>query len=456
MTDQHVRDGLRGFVELVPVHPNLAAVLAPRPRRPRRAWLVPALAAAAVLAVLTPVVALPDAPPPPRPADGGITLPRQFPAHSTSIPLLADAPTGPAIAFYRQSVGHVDFDHGEAYVAGATADTYRRLGIKEESGARLSPDGTRLALGDCSGKNPVVTLVDLATDARRTLRLDPPRVKASQGWSTVTAPRAWSPDGRYLVVSTYADTFCNIPVISGPLWLLDTETGSYHQLAADQKPSPNRPTLVAFAPDGKRIAVQLDTRLTIMDLDGRTIRELDVPPGQEIAGAQAWSPDGTLLVLITQQGRILPDPNSPPMIAFLDATGTAATVPAPVHAGFVIPAWRNPVLGWKDPGTFLVLVSLTGKDYASAEADNPRILQFHVTGGGAEVLATLRPGPDRSVAATDVQLAVALVPAMGTRAGPPAATRPRPRWLTPAIVAGALTLLAGGWLIVRRIRTRRP
>ncbi|GIG63384.1 hypothetical protein Lfu02_77560 [Longispora fulva] len=439
MTDQRVPDGLPGFAELVPVHPNMAA--APAPRRPRRAWLAPAVAAAAVLAVLTPVVALPDAPPPPRPANGGITLPRQFPAHSTRIPLLADKPTGPAIAFYRQTTNPKNFYRSEAYVAGATTDGFRRLGIEADVGARLSPDGTRLALGDCSGSNPVVTLVDLATDQRRTFHLEP---------ESVTTPRAWSPDGRYLVVTTYAHAMCNIPFLAGPLWLMDTETGRYHELAAEKTPRTDEPTLVAFSPDGGRLAVQTEAQLTIMDLEGRPIRELDLPPGQQLAGAQAWSPDGSLLALTTFEGAGF-DAAMSPRISFLDATGTGAAVPAPVHVGFV---WSSPVLGWKDPGTFLVLTSAHARDSYNTAPNAARIVQVHTAGGAPEQLAALGPGPAGWAHTTDIQLAGNLVPVMGARAGPPADAQPQPYWLAPTIVACVLTLLASGWLLVRRLRSR--
>ncbi|WP_412544171.1 hypothetical protein R8Z50_17255 [Longispora sp. K20-0274] len=380
----------------------------PAVARTRRRWIVPAFATVVVLAGAM-VWSV-----------GGtarqgseVSLPRAFPGHSFRAGYLDTSPTGPAVAFYRQSYGHEDFPFSQPRVVGAHADTYRRLDIPDRAEVRLSPDGTRVAVGDPTDGS-AVRLIELATARERTL-------------TVAGAPRAWSPDGRYLAVSVTRPGW-ERGILLGPVWLLDTRTGENHQLTAGSTRSGDGdPTLVAFSPDGRHVAVQVDRDLVVTGLDGRTERTLTLPAGRSLAGPEAWSPDSRWLALgeaapiaaTTSAERNLPD------LVFLDATGAGATAPGPVTVGTLPPAgFAAPVLGWRDADTFLAVVT-----DGSTDSDGNRsywgftgptralIVEVDLAGGPPRVLATFVTDPDGDLTSRDIQLATALVPAMGSRAG---------------------------------------
>ncbi|GIG56360.1 hypothetical protein Lfu02_07320 [Longispora fulva] len=456
MTEQRIRAGLREVADSVPARPGAFTVPARRGRR----WLVPALAAAACALVLFGVFAWPTPRGTTAPGGAGATLPREFPGHSFLAGYLDSSPTGPAVAFYQQSYGHEDFPFAQARVVGAYADTYRRLDIPAQAMVRLSPDGTRVAVGDPDGGSGV-TLIDLATAHERTWRV------SSQA---KTFPRAWSPDGRYVAVSVEPRSW-QPGTLVGPVWLLDTGTGTSAILTEGSAPDSSGsadPTMVAFAPDGGHVAVQADRKLMVVGLDGRGARELPLPDGRTLAGPEAWSPDGRLLALgeaaptaaTTSAERNLRD------LVFLDATGSGAPLPGPVTVGTLPPAgFAPPVLGWRDADTFLAVVtdgtaSDTGeRSYWGFQGrTRAQIVEVDLAGGPPRVLANFVTDPDGDLTSRDIQLATALVPAMGGRAG---GGQDMGWWPAGIIfgVAGCLAVPVGlaalvGWALVRGRRRR--
>ncbi|MGY0231580.1 TolB family protein [Longispora urticae] len=417
-----------------------------RPVRDRR----PLFAAVACAVVLAGVVIW-SVREPARPS-GPVTLPATFPGHSFLAGFLDSSPNGPAIAFYQQSAGHEDFMFTQARVVGARADTYRRLDIDGAAGARLSPDGTRVAVGDPDGGSEI-TLIDLATARERTLRVSA---------RSKTYPRAWSPDGRYVAVSVEPGSW-EPGTLVGPVWLLDTGTGKSSVLT--QGTAPDRsgvedPTMVAFSPDGQHVVVQADRRLVVVGLDGRTERELPLPDGRTLAGPEAWSPDGRLLALGTESG----GSGETRDLVFLDATGAGASVPAPVTVGTMPPAgWSPPVLGWRDADTFLAVVTDadprsdgTVSYWGFAGRTRAQIVEVDVAGGPPRVLANFVTDPDGDLTSRDIQLATALVPGMGSRAGGDGDLG----WWPLGFVLGAVACLAvpvglGALLFRGLVRARR-
>ncbi|GIG63383.1 hypothetical protein Lfu02_77550 [Longispora fulva] len=442
-------------MDMNPGHPDVPAVRTPPPRHPNRRWRRPALAAAAVLGVLAVMVvlAIDHRAPVAEPRSDTPTMPRVFPVYSPSISLLADAPISPAIMLYRQTTDPTDYEACEFFVAGALSNSVRRLGLGGPDSAQLSPDGTRIAVG--SADQSIVTLVDLATQQRRSMSL---------GVGRNAYPRTWSPDGRYLVVATIDGYGLVRPMLFGPQWLLDTETGEYHKIVEAQTIGGNRPTVVAFAPDGKHIAAQIDTRLTIRDLDGRVERTQDLAPGQYIGGQHAWSPDGMLLAVTSAADPTVGSEGTSEYLHFLDATGTGRPVPSPVRARYPVPGTDDSVLGWRDNTTLLVQVDDVPVDYRSQKfaATGSLILQVHTTGESSQVLATLRRGQGGWRHGMDVQVATDLLPAMGSRSGEQPDIGPETEWLrlrasilpVTGGAAGLLAIAVGGWAAYRRRRAR--
>ena len=128
----------------------------------------PSLAAVAVLVTILAVVMVrvPTGVEQPG-ASNGPTLPDRFPAFSF-VQGETDGRFGRAIALYVNGSGHEDFTFSQLIIAGADSDTYRELEVPEypngggEVRARLSPDGTKVAIGGDG-----ITMLDLTTGNRK-------------------------------------------------------------------------------------------------------------------------------------------------------------------------------------------------------------------------------------------------------------------------------------------------
>ena len=112
---------------------------------------------------------------------------------------VSSSPPGPAVALWQHGYGVEFLDFPQAVVLGAGGDTYRRVDVAEERAGSetqgdpapmlLSPDGTRVAVGDHDVERPDVVVVDLTTGETTTHALP-------AGRSVV--PVAWSSDGETL------------------------------------------------------------------------------------------------------------------------------------------------------------------------------------------------------------------------------------------------------------------
>ena len=236
-------------------------------------------------------------------------------------------------------------------VVGADGDTYRRVDAMEERNrpsALLAPDGTRVLLGDERGATGDLILVDLTTGKRRSIPLgDPVGVRLL----------AWSPDGRHVAYSaaplTGSGEFGSVNFVeaevarTGTLRLLDLSSGRSTEVPAI-KPA----WTAAFAPDSRRLAVQVGQTAHLIDLDGREYGSVHISRGRELAAGVGWSPDGRFLATMpwlsdgpfngttggdTGHGTFLWKVGN---VEFVPLTG-AGTPPAPVQDVVQLLGWRS-------------------------------------------------------------------------------------------------------------------
>ncbi|GAA3202812.1 PD40 domain-containing protein [Dactylosporangium siamense] len=428
--DPHARIGaaVRSLADGVHVATPDPAILLARAARPARAgrWR-PLLSAAGVLGVLVAAALAPGLLAQPGAPTDGTVLPARLADLSLLTAPVSEAPAGPAVLTYvHGSAGPRWLHTTQTVVVGVDGHTYRRLDEAERRGgpaepgtwqdapALLAPDGTRVAVGSVSAARDLA-VVDLRTGRTRT------HPTTSTG---IVRPLAWSPDGTRLVYTT-GDT---------DTALLDLTTGTSTTLG--------RPALAAaFAPDGRRVAVQglpeteVEPQRTVrvVDLDGGDPVEFAAAGfGVLVAGPNAWSPDGRWLALADNAGAGKLECR----LTFLP-TDPADRTPPPAP---VATAQEIALVGWAAP-------------------DRPLITQGGATGHRTIVEAfDLRrlSTVDGSSSTYDLQAAAGLLP--GARVAPAGAAErgPWPVWLRLAAAAGVLTVAGLVWLLwSRRSRQTR-
>ena len=164
----------------------------------------------------------------------------------------------------------------------------------------LSPDGRWLAVGDATGSGDDVLVVDLTTGVERRYPLD-------AGPDGLIEVLAWSPDAGRLAVST------------GVLLVLDVASGEFRKVAApgavsqqsllpgeepDDQPIGDLGAYwaqAAFSPDGRSIAYDDGTDIEVYRADGSGLLTLLTDRDVSLAGANAWSPDGTRVLVVRDE-----------------------------------------------------------------------------------------------------------------------------------------------------------
>lgn len=310
------------------------------------------IGAAALAVVLT-------APHDTTPAEPGeVAVPDQLASYSLLTGSVSASPPGTAVALFQHGFGVEFLDFPQAVVLGAGGDVYRRVDVAEDrAGAEtqgdpapmlLSPDGTKVAVGDHDTADPDVVVVDLLTGEVTTHPLPTGRS---------VLPVAWSRDGRtlaHVLSSAPTDPYTG-ERIAGEVGLLDLTDDTTDMLQDDDI------TAVAFSPDGTELAVEqadtagTDARLRVVDLASGAERDLDADG--VLAGPAAWSPDGSLLALTSLAPSDapvgVPDTGIPSGVAFVDPSGRGGAVPAPLDLAL---AGAGRVLGWTGPDEVVTLL----------------------------------------------------------------------------------------------------
>jgi dipeptidyl aminopeptidase/acylaminoacyl peptidase len=295
-------------------------------------------------------------------------VPSELAGYSHLTGSVSDSAPGRAVALYQHGFGVEFLDFPQAVVLGADGRTYRRVDVAEgRAGPEtqgdpapmlLSPDGTRIAVGDHDIDDPDVVVVDLLTG-------DTSRHRLPEGRSVV--PVAWSPDGRqlaHLLSPAPTNPYRGEPIV-GDVGVLDLKTGETTMLRRAREVR-----TAAFSPDGTQLAVQQDVaggeQLSVVDIASDTTRVLEADG--ELAGPASWSPDGRLLATTTVRslGAVpgIRTPTAPTGLAFVDTTGRGGDVPAPLELPLA-PDGR--VLGWRSPDQALVLTVVQPVDDGRGE-----------------------------------------------------------------------------------------
>ncbi len=417
--------------------------LARRSVRRRRLAGALVVTVAVVVAGTVPVLLTAPAPLGPAAPAGHASLPDQFAGYSMLTTTVTRQPAGRAIAMYTNGSNEI-LATWQPLVVGADRDTYRQVDpiIARSPGegnypeALLAPDGTRVLVGDGRGTASSLELVDLGTGQRRELRVDPP------AWVRLLA---WSPDGRYVAYSTaplvhpagYAITTATLA--TSELVLLDLDTGT-----STHYPRLRPVRSASFAPDSRRLAVQLDQQAWIVTLDGQPERQLTLPPGRELLMRYAWLPDGELIATVPLAEDITYGTYGGALV-FVDATGASHPVPAPIEV--------VDVLGWRSPTRLLAFD--TG--YLGLGGN---IVEVDLDTGQRRVLSRFSDATDceyglHACQVADLQLATGLLATLDTRTAGDPDRGAWPSWLILTCAGLAATLAAlVGWT-VRTLRRRR-
>ncbi|MEU5723501.1 hypothetical protein [Micromonospora sp. NPDC047738] len=436
-----------------PLPPGYLDTVLARGRRSVRRQRIGVAAAWAIVVLLLAVLVVPGVPLPVQPAAPSTkpSLPDRFAGYSILTSTVASAPPGRAIALYGYGNGEA-FNMFQSLVVGADGDTYRQVDAMEERdrpSALLDPDGTRVLLGDERGATADLILVDLTTGKRRSIPLgDPVGVRLL----------AWSPDGRHVAYSAApvirTDEFGTVNVVeaqvarTGTLRLLDLSTGRSTELPAI-KPA----WTAAFAPDSRRLAVQVGQTAHLVDVDGREYGSVPIPRGRELAADVGWSPDGTFLATVpwltdgpfngtsggnTSHGTFLWKAGD---VEFVPVSG-GGTAPAPVPDVVQL-------LGWRSVGSVVVATINAAGQVA--------LVEVHLGAGTRRTLSRFDTGSTCELGTQgcqvfDLHLATGLLTDLTVRHAGRPHRGPWPMVLNAVV---GVVVLGAAFLLWRRRRTRR-
>ncbi|MBQ1009898.1 hypothetical protein KBX53_02820 [Micromonospora sp. M51] len=456
-----LRETLHAAAADVPAYPVYERALATARRSRRRA--VVAAVEVLVLATLTGAVLPLTRTPVVDPAAGAdaalpdrIALPPRGALHATDRPRLGPA----SVIFSGQARRLQGWDEdGIVGVVSADSDRYRifSMGYEAPVGEQviLSPDGRYVARPAGLSEDGRVDLIDLVTGRTRRLHS---KVTNSVG----TSPRAWSPDGRQLVVD---DTVPTDPTRSGYRRVLSIVTldGERWTQLADAAQQPIFGSSVAFAPGGGRLAYQIGRTVTVADPDGRTVSTFELPAESWLAGKGAWTTDGALTLISRKAG------STDWSLRRVDSATGRNTAPLPVPGVTGVTAIR--LLGWGPDGSALV-VAYQPEPLSPDRFDQPLELDQRTAYPNVRGVRVLALTPDASAPRTvmtapeqilAVDVADTVISAGRTRAADPPGGLGGRFWswtiLITVVVAGVVVYRNRGglalWLDDRRVRRAR-
>ncbi|MCZ2823460.1 MULTISPECIES: WD40 repeat domain-containing protein [unclassified Modestobacter] len=393
--------------------------------------------------------------------DAVVAIPDRMAGYSYLTGDVSDSPPGRAVALFQHGWGLEFMDFPQAVAVGAHDDVYRRVDLAEDRAGPetqgdpapmvLSPEGTRVAVGDHDSDRLDLAVLDLGNGEVTTHPLP-------EGRSAV--PVAWSPDGRlvaYLASAAPTNPYSGTP-IEGDVGLLDVSSGEVRTLAGATQVS-----TAAFSPDGSELAVQRSPTaggtLDVFDLEGGGRRGLDLPVGHELGGADAWSPDGALLATARVPSPCLDAVDEaewtacqgewesiPDVIAFVAATGRPTEVPEPLDGEI---AESRRVLGWASAREVVVL---SGRADDGSDPDEFWVTRVSLDDGATERLSAVPTGGG-NYGVGRFQLATSLVPDLQVRSAGELDRGRWPVWLRVTLALGAAA--AAGLLAPTVVRAAR-
>lgn len=270
-------------------------------------------------------------------------------------------------------------------LVGAHADRYRVFLTSDPEAPAgrevvLAPDGRRVAHSGGYIDDAYIRIIDLGTGRTRDV---PSTIKGSVG----STPVGWSRDGRWIAArDVISDDQAG--VYETVLSIVDLHNGQWRRLGAGRTINGFS---VAFAPDGRRFAYQIEGTVTVAMLDGSAAStSFGVSIDRALGGKGAWTPDGRSLTLVERQG-------SDWTLRYVDpVTGAATGGPAtPAVTGKT--AIR--LLAWREDGSALV-AAFEPRPESPARFDQPLSLDQRTHYGEVRRVDLLALTPGRATPTT--------------------------------------------------------
>ncbi len=266
--------------------------------RARRSVVLAIAASMALVAVA--VFGIPRVAPVPAtvpPIDTAITLPTELRSYEVFNTRLERSPVGRALMVYVDS-GDDDwfFDRRQTIVLGSDTTSYRSLGIAEDRNrlgssapVEISPDGSLLAVGSPAWGSDVV-VIESATGQEKAIHVTDAQYRELD-------PLTWSPDGRVLYVLDRPSTG-GWPQDPGQLTRIEVDTG-------DVRPLPGLSDVLTASSSDDPSKLLVARAKTVDIVDAGTGRVLETLPGIDPGhlATNAWSPDGTSILLFADEDR---------------------------------------------------------------------------------------------------------------------------------------------------------
>ncbi|MEN3310473.1 MAG: hypothetical protein V7603_6675 [Micromonosporaceae bacterium] len=351
-------------------------------RRGRRRYqrrIVGAVAAVLAVALAIPsMLVFTDGPPPVvgAPADAAVPQ-RVFDPWPWQAPVAQSPPGRAAVLLSGSGTGLGGVDWPWAYgskiaVVGRDgsyrmlryADTYLQVG----QGVQLSPDGRYvvgpdsvedlIGLGQALGRLSVVDLVTGRARHFKRLPADVPVAWQPDGAALLLWRQPESPPVEYGVSPPFDGNEAKYGYAGGSLWLLDLATGGSRKVLDLGAAVFDPINSVAFAPDGRHLAVQLDGTLVLVNTaDGSSRVLATLGARQRLAGTGAFTNDGTRLAVLDLDGCAVACTNAVRnQRQWRLVTLDAATGQAVPDGGFDwVPGAVARVAGWQRDGTAVVV-----------------------------------------------------------------------------------------------------